>query len=319
MTRQLLTLSALLAVLLAFHSPARAEDYPPGLMYSTLLNGVKIIHTTGQFTLDRIQAVFLPEAHSETSIYPYNPDDGGKLWAILSTTGGAQVYRFDFYGDDFHPPYWLLNSYVATDLRSGENLGSGFVDLSTPGDYVLDFYLESGRFYTFPFSVSTLSSSDPFAGGDYYFLNGPWEDWAYLYYRDGNPENSIQFKVWLRLYQHTQPHDVKPEIEVRRGGELVATTRQMTITPNHTWNRYEFDLIYPMENTSGGAYFKARDLLSANGDYTLTLFLDGQQYGTWKFKVVNGELNYTGRTVRGQADPLTFIEGGRDAWWYEKE
>jgi hypothetical protein len=28
---------------------------------------------------------------------------------------------------------------------------------------------------------------------------------------------------------------------------------------------------------------------------------------------------YTGRAVRGKADPLTFIEGGRDAFWYMEE
>lgn len=319
MYRSLLTLLTTLAIGLALGGPAAAQDYPPGLVYSTLLNGVKIIHTTGQFTLDRLQATFLPEAHSETSIYPYNPDDGGKLWAILSAGNGSQIYRFDFFADDFHPPYWLLNSYVATDLRTGEVLGTSYVDLAAPNDYVLDFYLASGRFYTFPFSISKLSGSDPFAGGDYYFLNGPWEDWAYMYYRDADPNNGIQFKVWLRLYEHAPPRDVKPEIEVRRDGDLVATTRQMTISPHHTWNRYEFDLVYPMENTSGGAYFKARDLLASDGDYTLTLKLDGEEYGTWHFKVIDGKLNYTGRTDRDTANPLTFIEGGRDAWWYEKE
>ena len=37
------------------------------------------------------------------------------------------------------------------------------------------------------------------------------------------------------------------------------------------------------------------------------------------FAVKGGKLNYTGRTLREKADPLTFIEGGRDAWWYCRE
>jgi hypothetical protein len=161
---------------------------------------------------------------------------------------------------------------------------------------VLDFYLESGRFYTFSFSTSKLSGSDPFAGGDFYFIDGPWEDWGYLYYRDADPTQSFHFKVWLRNYAHGPDRDVKPLIEVHRGGTLVCTSRQMTLTLQPEWTRFDFDLIFPMEGTSGGAYFKA----------------------TWSFKVAGGKLNYTGRTVRGQADPLTFVEGGRDAWWYEK-
>jgi hypothetical protein len=47
--------------------------------------------------------------------------------------------------------------------------------------------------------------------------------------------------------------------------------------------------------------------------------IDGNVYGVWKFKVSGGKLNYTGNTVRGQADPLTFVEGGKDAWWYMKQ
>ena len=319
MFKKLLVLLVLLAVCLSIKPAAEAADYPPGLMYSTLLNGVKILYNTGQFRLDNIQAVFLPEAQSATSIYPYNPDDGGRIWAILSSAGGSEIYRFDFYGELLRDPYWLLSSYRVTDLRNGQDAGVGFVDLSTPGDYVLDFHLDSGRFYTFSFSVSKLSGPDPFSGGDYYFLDGPWEDWGYFYYNDADPSYPIQVKVWLRMYEHATPKDRKPEMEVKRGGTLIATTRMMTITPHQDWNRYEFDLIFPMEGTSGGAYFKAKDLLATDGDYTLTLKLDGQVYGTWKFKVEGGLLNYTGRTLRGSADPLTFVEGGRDAWWYEKE
>ena len=46
--------------------------------------------------------------------------------------------------------------------------------------------------------------------------------------------------------------------------------------------------------------------------------IDDKEYGVWKFKVEGGKLNYTGRTVRGKADPMTFVEGGKDAWWYGK-
>ncbi|MBN2081939.1 hypothetical protein JW859_06995 [bacterium] len=306
-------------VALLMGTAAQADDYPPGIMYSTLLNGVVLNYNMGLFRLDNIQAVFLPEATSAGSIYPYNPDDGGKIWAILSTAGGQELYRFDFYGEKLKQPYWLLNSYKLTDLASGADISGQNLELKTVGDYVLDFYLPAGRFYTFDFSVSKLPPPDPFSGSDYYFLDGPWSDWGYFYYFDADPTRSIQFKVWLRNYAHATNKYVTPEIEVKRGGTLVATGRDMSFTPQQEWVRYEFDLIFPMEGTSGGAYFKAQDLLSTDGDYTLTLKLDGQLYGVWPFRVEGGKLNYTGRTLRGSADPLTFVEGGRDAWWYEKQ
>ena len=44
--------------------------------------------------------------------------------------------------------------------------------------------------------------------------------------------------------------------------------------------------------------------------------INDKPYGAWKFAVKDNKLKYTDRTQRETADPLTFIEGGRDAWWY---
>jgi hypothetical protein len=82
--------------------------------------------------------------------------------------------------------------------------------------------------------------------------------------------------------------------------------------------RYEFDMIFPMEGTSGGAYFKAKDLVGTDGSYILTLQIDGELYGTWNFKISGGVFVLAGRALRASADPLTFVEGGRDAFWYGK-
>ena len=78
-------------------------------------------------------------------------------------------------------------------------------------------------------------------------------------------------------------------------------------------------MIFPPKGTSGGAYFKAKNLMATDGDYTLTMKIANKPYGVWKFAVKDHKLNYTGRTLRGKADPITFIEGGRDAWWYGKQ
>lgn len=312
---------ALVLVIILAHQAAAAEDYPPGLMYSTLLNGVKMIEGTGQFRMDNIQAVFLPPAQSSGSIYPYNPDDGGKAWAILSTSAGDALCRFDFYGELLESPYWLLSSYRATDLTSGVDAGSGWVDLAREGAYVVDFYLESGRFFTYPFSVGKIASPDPFAGTDYWVLSGDWRDWGYFYYYDANSEQSLVWKLWLRNDQYGMHRDIKLRIEVRdSGGGLVCQSREnMTHSIRPQWTRYEFDMIFPPEGTSGGAYFKAKDLLAKDGTYTLTVSIDGVQYGSWLFSVKGGAFAPQGRTVRGQADPLTFVEGGRDAFWYGRK
>ena len=292
---------------------------PPGLMHSTVLNGVKLHHETGGFYLYNIQAVFLPDAQSKM-IYAYNPDDGGKLWAILSEVSGTEVARFDFYGEKLKAPYWLLSSYKLTYLGEGEPPANKRLPLQ-PGQYMLSFFLETGLFYTYPFSISVVPSSSAFDPGDFYFIDGDWNHWGYLYYWEANPEQSLHWKVWLRNKEHKSSKSVSPRVEIWRdkGNKLVCTSRKITLTLNPSWVRYDFDMIFPMEGTSGGAYFEARDLLATDGSYTLKMTLDDKPYGAWKFKVVGGKLNYTARTLRGQADPLTFVEGGVDAWWYTKQ
>ena len=80
-------------------------------------------------------------------------------------------------------------------------------------------------------------------------------------------------------------------------------------------------MAHPEEGATAawGEYFKAKDLLAKDGDYTLTVKVNETLYGTWKFAVAGGKFQYKGRTVRAEADPLRFIEGGRDAWWYCRE
>jgi len=298
---------------------ARADDYPPGLMFSTVLNGVKVLSDSGKFRLDGIQAVFLPDPAND-AYRPYNPNDGAPLWAILSRADGTELYRLDFYAEKLKAPYWLLSSYKATK-PSGDAISGSWLDLPGTGNYVLGFYLESGKFYTFPFTVALATSDDPFGDGDQYYLSGDWEDWGYFFYTGADPEQSIQFKVWLSNKGEKSETSFKPKIKVfnRNGGSLVCTSRpNRTLTIRPEWVRYEFDLIFPMEGTSGGAYFKAKDLLANDGSYVLKLYFDDQIYGEWDFTIEGGKFKYSGRTVRGTADQLTFIEGGKDAFWYKK-
>ncbi len=287
---------------------AYAGAYPPGLSFATVLNGVKILSKDAKLRLYHIQAVFLP--------------DGATGHAIVKKADGTKIYRFEWKSQKLKAPYFLMDFWKCTDLRSNENLGSGWVKLFEPGNYIVDFYLQDKKFYTFPFSVSKISGPDPFAGGDYYYTDGAWSDWGYLYYRDANPEMNIQWKVWLRHQLSDKIHksvSVRVEVTRDKGKKLICTSREHTTQSlSREWTRYAFDLVNPPVKTSGGSYFKAKDLLAVDGSYTLKVKIDEVPYGTWKFSIKGGKLQPAGRTVRGKADPLTFVEGGRDAFWYKK-
>ncbi len=292
--------------------PARKDKnrkYAPGLSFSSVLNGVNMLAKDGKFSLHHIQATFLP-------------DDCKEGFTVLRTTDGKEIFQFDWKVQMLKKPYSLLDVHKITDLRSGESQGGIPVTLDTPGDYVLDFYVPSEHFYTFPFSVAKIGADDPFGAGQCYILNGAWQNWCYLYYREAKPDQNLQWKVWLRN-EGCDEKSIKVRIEIKRDedGELVCTSRENTTNScQPKWTRLEFGMVFPKgKDVPFGTYFKAKDLLGTDGAYTLTMKIDEQLYGTWKFAIEGGKLNYTGRTLRGEADPLTFIEGGRDAWWYAKE
>ncbi|HNQ14474.1 MAG TPA: hypothetical protein PKM58_02860, partial [Pyrinomonadaceae bacterium] len=131
---------------------------------------------------------------------------------------------------------------------------------------------------------------------------------------------NLIWKIWLREKGFKNPdHKVGVRVTRDAGGKVICQSRE-NVTHNfqHDWVRYEFDMVNPPVTTSEGAHFKAKDLLAVDGAYTLRMTIDGKEYGIWKFEVAGGKLNYTGRTERGVADTMTFVEGGVDAFWYER-
>lgn len=297
---------------------AQPQPMPPGVMWDSLLASVTMYSNTGNATLagfERLVAVFLPPATSRTE-YPYNPDDGGKFWAILSSADGTQLARYDFWSQERPAPYWYVDDAWVTDLATGARIETRQIPLP-PGQYVADYFLESGRIYTFPFSVSKLDSDDPFRPQSFWFLDGPWQDWGCLTYSEGDPGQTLQWLIFLRNKGREASKDVALKVAVTRDadGATVCTTRPgMTWSLMREWKPLRFELVSANEIP-----FRAADLLARDGAYTLRMTIDGQTYGTWKFQVAGGALQYAGRTVRGAVDPTQFVEGGPTQWWYIRQ
>ena len=311
-----------LAIAALAAAPAMAADYAPSLLFASVLNGVAIEPSTGALRLDSMYATFLPPAERPPgSQTPYAPDQENKLWAILTQKGDeeAELCRYDFYVQDLDPPFWHLTHYLLTDLRTGESLGyAGQVELQ-PGDYSLDFHLAGGKFWAFPFTVSVIASDDPFGGGDRHYLDGDWRDWGYLNYPDADPENMLYWKAWLRHKGAEAEKQVEVRIGLMRESEdnkLIAVNRPgVTWRLGPKWERVEWPLIEP---GGSGALRHGKDLL-VDGTYVLKMVVADEPYGLWRFEVRDGKLVPAGRTVRGEADPLTFVEGGVDAFWYKRQ
>ncbi len=287
------------------------------MLFSRLLGSIQIVSATGALRLDTFLCHNLPQPKDTTLYYPYNADNGDALWAILSDASGAQLARIDFTANQQAGDVWLMSPQRVTVPATGELINTSQVFLG-PGAYAFDFHLQGGRFYTFPFKVTTVPGEN--AGVTNHYLEGDWADWAYLYYRDADPGQALVWKVFLRHKSARLRADAKVRVEITRDtdGKLVATSREgMTRSLQAGWVRHDMELIQPMQGTSGGAYLKASEIVGRDGWYTLRMTIDGQHYGTWKFGVQGGKLNYAGRAAR-DADPLRSVFGGADAWWYER-
>jgi hypothetical protein len=278
---------------------AVAQANPPTLYFSGLMSGLKVSSGAGYLVISKMWGSNLPEAAAE-----------GKI--VVSKEGQA-LYNFIWTVGTEEPPDTEINVSQAKDPKTGEHIGEP--TLTEPGNYTLEFFAEDKKFYSFPFKISKLES--------FVFLEGAWNDWGYIFYSDGDPMRELEWKIWLRNYSTEDQKIVKVSVEIVRDKDqkliCSAMPSGMTKTLFKEWNRYEFKLINPPGHPSGEQFTKAKYLLESDGAYTLTMKIAGQLYGVWKFNVKGGKLEYSGRTLRGKADPLSFIYGGDSSFWYEKQ
>lgn len=294
-------------------SPAQLgfdPKYPPGFMYSTLLNGIKM-RGDGTLYFDDITATFLPPASSPSGRAAYNYDDGGKLTSIIRRKDGTVIDERFWNGRKADGPLWIVHTYELSGRQSGS------IKMS-PGDYTLEFYVEGKPFYRLPFSVEKegATTDDPFAkgAGEKIILKSPWDKYGYLFLSGANPGSNLVFKTWLRL--PVKKNNIDFSIELReKNGKVIGSNgkSKTTIGLLPVWERREFRFY-----KQGGSQLSGSDILSKDGDYEIRLSIEGQHYGTYPFSVREGKFVYLPEQTRGEENFMTMIEGGNDAWFVKK-
>ena len=291
-----------------------ASDNPPGILYSSLLNGVTLNERSAELRLTGIQAVFLPEPTS-SDVWKYNPTDG-KLTARLSTKTGKQLAEYRFYAQKLKGVFWQLGGYQVKTTAGGDQ----DIKLTSAGDYVLEFAVDDNPFFEFPFAVSVKESGDEFDPQKRYHLEGAWSKMGYLFYAEANPKSSIAFKIWLRDKNKTDAYrSDKVDVKVIRteGNKVVAVSGTQSngttyqLKPN--WTRYAFQLHTPKTISP----MHAEAILNKDGDYKMLVAVNGNAPSEFSFSVANGKIEKAGRQVKEKTDPKRYVQGGRDAWWLE--
>lgn len=285
--------------IICFSSSCLLSQYNPGMSYSTVLNGVKLFQSeTGVVSLgaENFLTSFLEK------------DTEGKI--ILKSGDGTELINNKFVAEGDRKPFKLVNIWGNTRLKL------------TEGDYTVEWEVNGATYFKFPFSITKIAGENPFESGDKYFLEGDWADWGYFYYSDAKTDKELNWKVWLRNKSLQNEKDIKVKIMVTndKTKKLICVSREnVTHTLRNDWTRFQFDMVFPPGQEKYGSYFKAIDLLKNDGDYTLKMEIDGVEYGKWRFSIKDSKFVLRGRSDRKTADPLTFIEGGLDAFWYERE
>ncbi len=147
------------------------QSYPPGIMFSTLLDNVTLLSRDGTFRLaNKMQNVFMPDGSVGKAVVYHSNDKEFASWK----------WKLDTFG--LKPPYKLFG-FQQPSNPDGTALELSRLKLNKPDNFRLDFFIGEKKFFTFPFSVRAIEPADPFDGNTIYVMDGAWNDWGYLVLR----------------------------------------------------------------------------------------------------------------------------------------
>jgi hypothetical protein len=262
--------------------------------------------------MGKFYAECLPEpARKSQTHFAYNPYDGGKLSATLKASNGQPLNTYVFYAEKI-TTLWELSRYEVVG-------GPQAVKPLAVGSYTLEFALEDKVFQRFPFSVSTVESKDVYRPQTIYVLDGPWSDYAELYYP--KPDRYTQLWVWLRDLGNAgvqRPKVIQYTLKLvrERDGKLIAKgggeSSAMTLRPEWTGYKLSFDPV--VVSAGGSSEFPASQLLSSEGDHRIELALDGKPYATYRVTVRNGKFVRDEAHSRDAARTMMPLENQQNYW-----
>ena len=309
----LLTVSSLQAV------QAQTPDAPctPGISFWNLLDSVSVGYVSGRLSIDRVYAPCLPAPGKQsTSNYPYDPDVGGKLTTVVKTAEGKELNTYVWYASRIGS-LWELSRYKIIG-------GHQSVQPLTAGSYVLEFAANDKPFYRFPFTVTEGKNEDPYQpAGTRYFIEGAWNEYGNIFYQRNDPESVLKFTTWVQDKAGKQattltPYDLKL-VSLKDGKVIAEDSGNFRLEPR--WQKADLLIHYPGNKA---AYFKAGELLRADGRYAFRFSVDGKPYGTYPFEVKGGRIQLQGKQIREKTDPIIaivdYLSGGRyTSWWIKRE
>lgn len=287
----LIAAMGLLAVMAACPTTARAQNYPPAILYEDLMNSY-FDDSKGQVRLGSYTVAFAPEA-------PLNA-----VAAIVDREGKVVASHAAF------PDYGIRDGVFAKMNIQG----TPTVQLTEPGVYGLVFVIDGKPVTRFPFVLlETGGGDDPFKPEKTYAFDGVWRLFAYFTRETYSGEDVPQLNLWLGGLDMASPDTFQGYFMAslkRDGAEIAHSKRQTSFYSNGHFERRSTLLFEPHDDRGApNAVPIGMDELTVNGAYTLdvTRAEDGALLRRFEFTVAGGEIQPLDRARLGYDQPLDFI------------
>ncbi len=252
---------ALLASLLLVVPESGAA--PPAAIDAVSLMDLRFYEQRGAFMVDDLQLVFPQSA-------------AGALRFVISSSGqevASVALRTEAMGFD-----------AFADINAQ---GPGILEVGKAGDYVMGVEVDGEMITSVPFSMKVDEGDDPFNPKKLYTREGPWSEFAYISQQTERPNDALEFNWWIRRGQVPGEKRPKCSIEVKRAGELVATSKADVVLSSDSWQLFHRRLVQP---DSKKRNFTMAMLAAGNGKYTIAAKCAGKVARRYSLSVAGGKV-----------------------------
>lgn len=165
--------------------------------------------------------------------------------------------------------------------------GAPLFQFAEAGEFTIRYLVDGKLITSFDFQVMKVEGDDPFAPTSFFYADGPWNELGFVQVVNGNPSTPLTFKLFTRQATVKPDNDLKATVELFHGNERVALANPGGVAWSE-WSLKEFDFSFPVEQ--GGRKFTFADLVKNDGDYRITVKLDGDLYGHYPITVRSGKV-----------------------------
>jgi hypothetical protein len=250
-----------LAGVVACGAVTAQPSYRPTVQLTDLM-GLRFFPKSGLFQFDGAQLVF--------------PKAGESYTLELRQAGGAVVYKtgLNLQGVSGFPAFgWLSPADRSENFK-----------LTEGGRYELAVRAGTQDLGVVAFEAKAADSGDAFNPGKTFRLNGPWDKYAFLYAKDGDPNARLHAVGWVRDDEFGANRDDRwVTVQIAKGANVLCRSVVFVDAPH--WSRYRFDVA-----KANNAPCALADVQQADGDYALEFRSKTRLLRRFGFKVAGRQI-----------------------------